>query len=239
MLGVIVNSVAILIGSFIGLACRKAIPKKIADAVMIGVGLCVVFIAVGGLIPQVNVEAVSLAAIVSIVVGAIIGTAANLDGGLNKIGDKVGEKMKSKSGTAATVAEGFVNSSLLFCVGAMAIMGSISAGLEGNNTTLYIKSILDFTSSIMFASTFGVGVVFSIIPLTIYQGAIALGARFIAPLLDQGATDAITCTGSIILVGLALNLIGVTKIKVANYLPAIFISPFLYYLFNYILGCVG
>lgn len=205
---------------------------------MVGVGLCVVFIAVGGLIVDTNAEAVSLAAIVSIVLGAIIGSAIDIDKHLNSLGDKVAEKMKSKSGGNSTVAEAFVNSTLLFCVGAMAIMGSISAGLEGNNTTLYIKSILDFTSSIMFASTLGIGVIFSIIPLTLYQGGIALCAGFLEPLLSPSATDTITCAGSIILVGLSLNLIGIAKIKVANYLPAIFLSPFLYYFFEYILGLV-
>ncbi len=238
MLGVIVNSAAVIIGTLLGMMLKKGISKKVSDAVMVGVGLCVVFIAVGGLIIDSNAEVVSLAAIVSIVLGAIIGTSIDIDKGLNKLGDKVAEKMKSKSGGNPSVSEGFVNATLLFCVGAMAIMGSISAGLEGNNTTLYIKSILDFASSIMFASTLGIGVIFSAIPLTLYQGSIALGAGFLAPLLNQGATDAITCTGSIILIGLSLNLIGIAKIKVANYLPAIFLSPFLYYLFEYILGLV-
>lgn len=238
MLGVIVNSVAVIIGTLLGLLMKKGISKKISDAVMIGVGLCVVFIAVGGLILNNDAEAISLAAIVSIVLGAIIGTAIDIDKRLNRLGDKVAEKMKSKASADSSVADGFVNATLLFCVGAMAIMGSISAGLEGNNTTLYIKSILDFTSSIMFASTFGIGVIFSVIPLTIYQGGIALCAGFIAPLLSASATDAITCTGSIILVGLSLNLIGIAKIKVANYLPAIFISPFLFYLFDWVLNLV-
>lgn len=238
MIGVIVNSVAVIIGTVLGLLMKKGISKKISDAVMIGVGLCVVFIAVGGLILNNDAEAISLAAIVSIVLGAIIGTAIDIDKRLNRLGDKVAEKMKSKTSADSSVADGFVNATLLFCVGAMAIMGSISAGLEGNNTTLYIKSILDFTSSIMFASTFGIGVIFSVIPLTIYQGGIALCAGFIAPLLSASATDAITCTGSIILVGLSLNLIGIAKIKVANYLPAIFISPFLFYLFDWVLNLV-
>lgn len=238
MLGVIVNSVAVIIGTVLGLLMKKGISKKISDAVMIGVGLCVVFIAVGGLILNNDAEAISLAAIVSIVLGAIIGTAIDIDKRLNRLGDKVAEKMKSKASADSSVADGFVNATLLFCVGAMAIMGSISAGLEGNNTTLYIKSILDFTSSIMFASTFGIGVIFSVIPLTIYQGGIALCAGFIAPLLSASATDAITCTGSTILVGLSLNLIGIAKIKVANYLPAIFISPFLFYLFDWVLNLV-
>lgn len=238
MLGVIVNSVAVIIGTFLGLLMKKGINKKVSDAVMVGVGLCVVFIAVGGLLPDNDVEAVSVAAIVAIVIGAIIGTVIDIDKWLGVLGEKVSDKLKSKNDSGSSVADGFVNATLLFCVGAMAIMGSISAGLEGNNTTLYIKSILDFVSSIMFASAFGIGVIFSSIPLFIYQGTIALGASFIAPLLSAGATDAITCTGSIILVGLSFNLIGITKIKVANYLPAIFLSPFLFYLFDWILRFV-
>lgn len=236
MLGVIVNSVAVIIGTLLGLLMKKGINKKISDAVMVGVGLCVVFIAVGGLLPENDVEAVSVASIVSIVLGAVIGTAVDIDKWLNQLGESVSKSLKAKSDSS--LADGFVNATLLFCVGAMAIMGSISAGLEGNNTTLYIKSILDFTSSIMFASALGIGVIFSVIPLTIYQGGIALCAGFIAPLLSAGATDAITCTGSIILVGLSLNLIGIAKIKVANYLPAIFLSPFLFYLFDWILSFV-
>ncbi len=237
MLGVIVNSVAVLLGTLIGLVLKKGISRKISDAVMVGVGLCVIFIGVSGLIFDGNTEAVSLAVIVSVVLGAVIGTAFDIDRALNSLGEKITEKTK-KSNEASTVAEGFVNATLLFSVGAMAIMGSLSSGLRGDHTTLYIKSVLDFTSAIMFASTLGWGVALSVIPLTLYQGAIALGAGFLAPLLTADATNTITCTGSIIIIGLAFNLIGITKIKVANYLPAILISPFFYYLFEYLLRFV-
>lgn len=238
MLGVAVNSAAVVIGVLLGLVLKKGISKKISDSVMTGVGLCVIFIGVGGLIPESNVQAVSLAAIVSVVLGSVAGTRADIDGRLCRLGHYISGKIGSKDGSASSVADGFVNASLLFCVGAMAIMGSISAGLEGDNTTLYIKSILDFTSSVMLTSTFGYGVVFSVIPLTLYQGAIAVGAGFLAPLLSQGAAEAISCTGSILITGLAFDLLGIAKIRVANYLPAIFFSPFLYYFFDWILGFV-
>lgn len=238
MLGVAVNSIAVVLGTLIGLLMKKGISKKISEAVMVGVGLCVIFIGVGGLIFEGNAEAISITAVVSIVIGAVIGTAVDIDRALNKLGDKIEAKFKKSDDSGSSVSEGFVNASLLFCIGAMAIMGSLSSGLRGDHTTLYIKSILDFTAAIMFASALGWGVALSAIPLTIYQGAIALGASYLAPLLTEGATNAITCTGSIIIIGLAFNLIGITKIKVANYLPAIFISPFLYYLFDYILGFV-
>ena len=237
-LGVIVNSAAVIIGSLIGVLLKKGISKRISDAVMVGVGLCVIFIGVGGLIVENNVEAVSLAAIVSVVLGAVIGTLVDIDKALNKLGDKISARQKGAEADSASLSEGFVNASLLFCVGAMAIMGSLSSGLSGDHTTLYIKSILDFTSAIMLTATFGYSVMFSAVPLAIYQGAITLCAGFLQPILSVGATDAITCTGSILIVGLALNLIGITKIKIANYLPAIFISPFLYYLFDYILKFV-
>ncbi len=236
MIGVAVNFFAVLLGTSIGLILKKGISCKISDAVMIGVGLCVVYIGVDGLIFDGGTEAISLAVIVSVVIGAVIGTAIGIDDGLNKLGQKLADATRRTDDTANSVAEGFVNATLLFSVGAMAIMGSISSGLRGDHTTLYIKSVIDFIAAIMLTSTFGWGVALSAIPLTIYQGAIALGAGFLSPLLNSAATNTITCTGSVILIGLALNLIGVAKIKVANYLPAILISPFLYYLFNYLLN---
>ena len=238
MLGVIVNAVAVILSSLLGLLLKRGINKKISDAVMTGVGLCVVFIAVGGLIITENVEAVSVASVVSIVLGAILGTLIDIDKALNSLGQKIADKTKIKNHEDNNVAAGFVNTTLFVCVGAMAIFGSFAAGLKGDNTTLYIKSILDFTSVLMFATTFGIGVIFSAIPLTVYQGTLTLGAGLVSPYLTNGAIDSITCTGSIVLIGLALNLLGVTKIKVANYLPAIFVSPFLYYLFDYILNFV-
>ncbi len=238
MLGVAVNSVAVILGTIIGLIMKKGISKKMSDAVMIGVGLCVVYIGVGGLIFEGNTEAISLAVIVSIVLGAVFGTAVDIDRALNRLGEKISEKTKRTDDSVGSVADGFVNATLLFSVGAMAIMGSLSSGLRGDHTTLYIKSVLDFTAAIMLTSTFGWGVALSAIPLTIYQGSIALGAGFLSPLLNPPATNTITCTGSIIIIGLALNLIGITKIKVANYLPAIIISPFFYYLFEYLLRFV-
>ena len=117
----------------------------------------------------------------------------------------------------------------------MAVTGSIEAGINGDNTVLFTKSILDFTAAIMFASTFGIGVMFSIIPLTLYQGGIALCAGFLEPVLSEGAVNALSCVGSVIIMGLGLNIAGVSKFKIANFLPAILFAPFVYYLFELIL----
>ncbi len=229
MLGVIVNTVAVMIGSLLGLLFKRGISEKLNTAVMVGVGLCVIYIGIDGMLCDTN----PLIAVVSIVIGVVIGTVINIDKGLNTVGDKLSAKVSR--GENNNFTQGFVSASLLFCVGAMAIMGSITAGLTGDNSTLYTKSILDFISSIMFSSTFGIGVIFSAIPLFIYQGAIALCSGFLEPVLTEGAVAAITCVGSIIIMGLGFNLTGISKFKIANFLPAIILSPFVYYLFEYIL----
>ena len=230
MIGVIVNTVAVIIGSLIGVLCKKGIPERVSNTVMLGVGLCVIYIGVDGMLGETN----PLVAVVSIVVGAIIGTLIDIDKGLNSAGDKLSAKV-SRGGQNNSFTQGFVAASLLFCVGAMAIVGSVEAGLTGNNSTLYTKSILDFTSSIMLSSTFGIGVMFSAIPLFIYQGLIALCAGLLDSLLSDGAIAAISCVGSVIIMGLGLNLAGATKLKIANYIPAIILSPFVYYLFELIM----
>ncbi len=228
MLGVTVNSIAVILGSLLGLIFKKGISKKVSSAVMVGVGLCTIYIGIDGL-EKIN----PLVAVVSVVIGAIIGTVADIDDGLTRLGDKLSTKLQKNSDSSFT--QGFVAASLLFCVGAMAIVGSISAGIKGDNTTLFTKSILDFTAAAMFASTFGIGVIFSVIPLTIYQGAITLCAGFLEPVLSADTVSAISCVGSIIIMGLGLNIAGVSNFKIANYLPAILLAPFVHYLFIYIM----
>ncbi len=229
MLGVIVNTVAVIIGSLLGLLFKKGISARLNTAVMTGIGLCTIYIGIDGMIVDIN----PLIAVVSVVIGAVIGTLLDIDRRLSGLGNKL-SALLSKNSDGNRFTEGFVSASLLFCVGAMAIMGSITAGLVGDNTTLYTKSILDFTSALMFSSAFGIGVIFSIIPLTVYQGAIALSAGFLEPVLSDGAIAAITCVGSVIIMGLGLNITGIAKIKVANYLPAILLAPFVFYLFEYL-----
>ncbi len=226
MLGVAVNAIAVIMGTLLGLLFKKGISEKIHSSIMVGVGLCVIFIGISGMLEDIN----PIIAVVSIVPGGLLGAIIDIDKGLNRFGDFISAKFSKKGENGFT--KGFVSASLLFCVGAMAITGSITAGLTGDNSILYTKSILDFISSIMFASAFGIGVAFSVIPLLLYQGSIALCAIYLQPVLTDGAVGAITCVGSIIIMGLGLNLAGVSKFKIANFLPAILISPFIYYLFE-------
>ena len=219
MLGTTVNAITVIIGSLIGLFLKKGLPKKLSDAVMTGVGLCVVYLGIDGCLEGQN----PLIAVISIAVGAIIGTLLDLDGKLNSLGNLVEKKFSKNAEGNVSLAQGFVSSSLLFCVGAMAIVGALQSGLTGDNQTLYTKSLLDFISAIVFASSMGIGVMFSAVALFIYQGLIAILAGFLSPLLGDAAVAEMTCSGSILLIGLGLNLLGITKIKVMNYVPAIFL----------------
>ena len=227
MIGVLVNTATVLIGSLIGLLFKKGIPKKLTDAVMLGIGLCTVYIGISGSLKGEN----TLILIGSIVLGAIIGTAIDLDKRLNALGELIGRRFK-KSGGTVSAAEGFVTASLLFCIGSMTIVGSLTAGLTGDNETIFIKSLLDLVSSLILSVSLGIGVIFSAAFVFIFQGALVLLAQYLAPVLTPSAINELTCAGSLIIIALGLNLIGVTKIKVANYLPAIIIAPFIVWLLS-------
>ncbi len=193
-------------------------PKRISDALMKALGLCTLLIGISGILKGQN----QLITIISMAVGTVIGELLDLDKKLNRLGNFLQQKLKKEDGSVS-VAEGFVNASLLFCVGAMAIVGSLQSGLTGDHQMIYTKSFLDFTAAIIFASTLGVGVLFSSAFVLIYQGTIVLFAHYIAPYLTDRTVAEMTCAGSLIIVGLALNMLGITKLKVMNYVPAIFL----------------
>lgn len=216
--GTLVNSLTIIAGTVIGMLLGKFIPERMSDAVSKGVALCVLYIGIDGMLAGEN----TLVAIIATVIGAIIGELLRLDDRMHNLGDWV-ERRFAKNGTKGSISEGFVSASLLFCVGAMAIMGSLDSGLLRNHSTLYAKSTLDGITSIVYGSTMGVGVALSAVPIFLYQGAIALGASFIEPFLTPEVIAEMKCVGSILITGLALNLLGLTKIKVVNYVPAIFL----------------
>ncbi len=154
----------------------------------------------------------------SIVIGSIIGEWIDIDRRLNRLGQLI-EARFAKGGGEQTVARAFVTSSLLFCVGAMAIVGSLQSGLSGNHEMIFTKSMLDGVASVIFASSLGYGVLFSAAAVFVYQGAIVLLAQWVAPLLSDVVIAEMTCTGSLLIIALGLNMLGVTKMKVANYLP--------------------
>lgn len=222
MLGVIVNTIAVIVGSLLGLIFHKAVPERIVKAVMIGIGLCTVYIGVSNMLKGEN----TLILIISMVVGSIIGTLLDIDGAITRVGDALSRRFRKK-GSTYSMTEGFVTASLLFCIGAMTIVGSLNSGLTGDHEMIFTKSLLDLISAIMLTASLGIGVLFSAAFVFIFQGAIVLLATTLQPILTGHAIAELTCVGSVIILALGLNILGITRFKVANYLPAIFIAPIL------------
>lgn len=218
MIGVLVNTLTVIVGSTIGLLFRKLIPEQWTDFIMKGIALCTLYIGIDGALEGTN----TLVTIISIAVGALIGAALNLDEKLNRFASGLENRFK-KEGGGPTIAEGFVTASLLFCVGAMTIVGSLQAGLTGDNTMLYTKATLDFISSLIFAASLGIGVLFAAAFVLVFQGAIVLVAQAVSPFLTDYVVSEMTCAGSILIIALGLNILGVTNLKVMNFLPAIFL----------------
>lgn len=215
--GAIVNAVAVIAGGIIGLIVGKALNKKISDAVMTGLALVVLYIGISGTLKGQN----TLVAIISIALGALIGTLLHLEDGIKALGAKI-EAAVSKNG-GGNIAKGFVTASLLFCVGAMSITGPLDSGLKGDHSVQYTKALLDGIGAIVFASSLGVGVLFSAAFILIYQGSITLLAVYIKPFLNPTVINEMTCVGSLIIMALGLNMLGITKIKVMDMVPAIFL----------------
>ena len=216
MIGAIVNTLAAIVGGLLGSLLKKGIPERFADLVQKGLALCVLYIGIKGSLVGTN----TLVTILSLVLGAILGELLNIDGAIERLGAWAQRKL-SKGGSR--LGEGFVTASLLFCVGSMAVVGSLQSGLTGNHETIFTKSMLDFVSAIILASTLGLGVCLSGIFVLVYQGAIVLLARWAAPILSDYVVAEMSCAGSLLIVALGLNMLGITKLKVANLLPAMFL----------------
>ena len=227
--GSIVNALAVIAGATAGLVVRRIMGKgaeggtmsRVSDALMKGVALCVLLIGVTGAIKTQNMIIV----IVSMVIGTIIGELCDLDKRVTALGNLIEKKTHGRFGD---ITQGFVSASLLFCVGAMTIVGSLNSGLTGDHSMLYTKSLLDLIAAFAFASALGFGVLFSAGFVLVFQGSITLLATWIAPLLSDAAILEMTAVGSLLIVGLALNMLGITKLKIMNHMPAIFIPMIIY-----------
>ena len=223
MLGVLINVITVIAGSLVGLLFKKGIPEKVSQAAMVGLGVCTLYIGVSGSLCGENV----LIVIAAVVLGAIAGTLLDIDGAINRLAESVENKFK-KGGKKASVAEGLVSATLLFCVGSMTVTGSIQAGLTGDHSILITKATLDLVSSMMLASSLGIGVLLSAVSVFVIQGGLVLLAGVIAPFLSAGAINEMTCAGSLLIIMIGTNLMGITKLKVADYLPAILFAPVIY-----------
>lgn len=221
MIGTLINTVLVLIGGGLGLLLRKGIPERIRDTIMQGLSLTVMLIGIQGAIKTNDV----LCVIVSIVVGGLIGGLLDIEKQLDKLGQFAERKLSSEEGS---VAKGFVTASLIFCVGAMAIVGAMDSGIRGDHSTLIAKGVIDAVTSVFLAATLGPGVLLSAAAILVYQGAIALLSIWIAPILTDNVICEMGATGGLLVLGIGFNLLFPNqKIKVGNLLPAIFV-PMLY-----------
>ena len=223
MNGTLVNGIAIIVGSIIGIVLKSGFIKAKSKAIMGALGLSTLIIGFQGVISYANV----LLLIVALALGVLMGEFLKLDDHINHFAYAL-EKRFAK-GSDSTFAQGFVTASILFGVGAMAIVGSLESGLRQNETILYTKSLLDFISSIVFASTYGWGVLFSAFVIVIYQGTITLLSTFVAPVMTDMMITDISAVGSALIIAIGLNMLEMTKLKLANFLPAIVVMIVLSY----------
>lgn len=222
MLGTIVNTIAIIAGGICGVFLRKGIPEGYKATIMQGLGLSVFIIGLSGALKSQDI----LLMISSIVIGIVLGELAKIEDKLDNVGKWLENKVGKKEGG---VAKGFVTASLIYCVGAMAIMGALESGLTGNHEILFAKSLIDGISAVIFASTLGIGVAFSGIAVFIYQGIITLTAAFMKPFLVEAVVTEMSAIGGLLIMGISFNILELKKVKVGNMLPAVFI-PIVYYI---------
>lgn len=227
MIATIINVLAIVFGSSIGLLFKGGIPEKINDTVVKAMALSVILIGIlqiSGVAGKLSSNDI-LVILFSMAIGAVLGESIDIDKRLINLGAKIEKKLKGRGGN---ISQGFVTASLLYCVGAMAIVGALESGLNGNYKTLYAKSVLDGINSIIFTSTLGIGVMLSAISVFLYQGTITLAAGLLSGILVTSVVSDMTAIGSVLIIAIGLNMLGTAKVKVANLLPAIFL-PILFH----------
>lgn len=226
MLGTIVNTIAIILGGVLGLGFGNALSKKMKSTLIQGIGLATLLIG-GSMALKTNN---ALVVIASMVIGGAIGELIDIELRLKNFGTWMENKIGQ--GEEGGFTKAFVSTSLIFCVGAMAIMGAIESGLRGNHTILMAKSMLDGISSIVFASSMGIGVLFAAIPVLLYQGAITLGAELLQGVISPAVITEMSATGGLLIFGIGLNILEIKEIKVGNLMPGIFVAIPLTILFS-------
>ncbi|MBD8005590.1 DUF554 domain-containing protein [Bacillus norwichensis] len=230
LLGTIVNAVCIIIGTLLG-RFLQTIPEKMKETVMYGIGLAVIALGL-----QMGFKSENfLIVIISLVIGAVLGEWWALDDKLAAVGKWLEKKMGS-TGTGS-ISQGFVTATLIFVIGAMAIIGALDSGIRNDHNVLYTKAIIDGFTALILSTTLGIGVIFSVIPVVLYQGTIALFATQINQLVPQELMDAfiveMTGTGGMMIFAIGLNLVGLTKIRVANLLPSILVVAIIVAIMHY------
>lgn len=227
MTGTLVNVAAVIAGGCIGLGLKRGLNQRVQQAVTTMLGLSTAIIGINGVLSIMLTadtatgkisSAGEMLLLVSLAVGAAIGELLHIEDRLERVGDGIEARLG-----AGGFSRGFISASILFCVGAMTIIGSLSDGLTGDSSVLFIKSALDFIAAIIMASTLGIGVLFAAVTVLIYQGGLTLGAGLLAPYLTGVLLDQICMVGYAIVICIGINFFGVVKIKTANLIPALLV----------------
>lgn len=227
LLGALTNGLAIILGGSFGLIFKRGLSEKVTNALMNALALCALYVGMEGLLSGDNM----LVIILSMVLGTLIGEGLDLDLKVNQFGNKLETRfIQNKKGNSPSIAQGFISTSLIVCIGSMAIVGALQSGITGNHNILFAKAIIDGIISIVLASTLGLGVPLAGILVVLYEGGMALFASSLTPLLTESVIQNLTSVGSLLILGLAFNLLKITDLKVINYSPAIFM-PILFGLF--------
>ena len=226
MISTIINALVVIIGSLIGIFFRKKLSRRYSKTITQGLGLCVIVIGVSTAMETANMIGV----IVCVALGSIIGTWIDIERRLENMGDYLQSRF-AKEDEDGNFAKGFVTASLMFCVGAMAIVGSMDAAMRNDHSTIYAKAVLDFITSIFFAGSYGIGVMASAISVLVYQGAIVLLSGVVEPLLTAAVITEMSAVGGVLIIGVGMNVLRREHTFVGNMLPAILLPivvvPFL------------
>lgn len=227
-LGTLVNIAGIIAGSLVGLILKRGLPESWQQTMMSGIALCIFVIGMQMALATSNI----IITVVSLVIGAMVGELIGIETRLNLLGEWIGRKAASgEPGAAKKIAEGFVSASLLFCIGAMAVVGSIQDGLAGDHATLFAKATLDCIISVILSANLGIGVMLSAISVGIYQGSITLLASFLEPFVTKAILTEITAAGGVMIMAIGTNTLNLTKIRISNMLPGIIAATFLAWYF--------
>lgn len=219
----VINAVLVLIGGSVGLLFRAKIKESYASTIFSGLGICVILIGIMSGIQTADI----LCVIICIVLGTLLGEKIGIEAKLDRLGETVKSKIM-KTGDNSTFTQGFMTATLMYCVGSMAIMGSLDAGILGDYSIILSKSVIDCVSAVTLAATMGIGVCFSAAPILIYQGLLTLLAIYIGPLLDTAVVTEMTAVGGVLLIGIGINMLSLAPkpLRVGNMLPAIFLPIF-------------
>ena len=211
--GVLINAAAVAAGGVLGTLGGRLMPEKMKQTVLAATGLVSIGIGISGAIGSSN----QLIPILSLVIGSVIGELLHIEDGVTRAGDW----LQKRFGKSGSITEGFVTGSLVFAVGAMAVMGSLESGLKNDHTILMTKSVIDMAGSVAFAGSLGIGVAFSALSVLVLEGTVALLASLLTGVLTDAVITEISVTGSLIIIGVALNVLGLTKLRIMNMTPAL------------------